>query len=97
MLETRELEDVLYSQLLLAVAADKFFRQCLSCDKYFEVPNPTHSKSRRYCSNTCRVRHFQRRQAEAKRRLAEGQSAVEIAQNLDLNVDTIKKWNKSND
>lgn len=62
----RSLLGALWLQFALAVDGDKHYRACDTCGTWFEVSPTAARKSRKYCSNACRVKAHRRRQAQAK-------------------------------
>lgn len=90
--ELRELLDVLWIQFASAVSASQAYRRCKLCNRPFELSPDVNRADRMYCSDTCRVKHYQRRQAKARKLRQEGRNLREIAVEVDSNVKTIKRW-----
>lgn len=47
----------LWFHLFLAIEQNRKFKECAQCDSYFEINVPGRRKTRRYCSDKCRVAH----------------------------------------
>ncbi len=60
------LVSALWTQFALAVDAEKDFRRCSACGKWFDASRDVARKTRIYCSNACRVRAYRARKSEAK-------------------------------
>jgi hypothetical protein len=82
----------LWLQLSRAVERDARFRQCLECETWFEFAPGRGRTDKQFCSTACRTKAYRRRQAEAARLHAEGQSIEEIAQVLENDPDTVRGW-----
>jgi hypothetical protein len=91
-LGTGSLLEALWLQFALAVDADKRYRQCRECGKWFELSPSVNRTSRQTCSDACRTKGYQRRREEARRLHGEGKSLREIAAAVDSDVSTVKKW-----
>jgi hypothetical protein len=91
-LGTHSLHNLLWLQFALAVDGDKQYRQCRECGKWFEVSPGVNRVTRQTCSDTCRTKGFQRRREEARRLHAEGKGLKEIAEAVDSDVNTVRKW-----
>jgi hypothetical protein len=82
----------LWLQFARAVERDNRFRQCAECGIWFELAPGTARADKLYCSTPCRTKAYRKRQAEAARLHAEGQSIEEIAQVLENDPDTVRGW-----
>lgn len=87
-----DLNSAIWMQFAQAVVDHKAYRRCDLCGRPFEVAPDVNRKSRKFCSDTCRVKHYQRRQAKARRMRADGQGLRQIAKELDTNPKTVKRW-----
>jgi predicted nucleic acid-binding Zn ribbon protein len=81
-------------QLAESVIDEKTYRQCLFCDKPFEVSQQRSRSDREYCSGTCRVKAYQRRRKRAIKMREEGSALSAIAKAVGSDVKTVKKWVK---
>ena len=75
-----------------AVADNRKFRSCDLCDKWFEVAPDAARTHRRYCSEACRGKAFRDRQDRARQLYAQKKSVEEIAKQLNLDVESVRKW-----
>jgi hypothetical protein len=82
----------LWLQFARAVERDSKFRQCAECGIWFELARGTARADKLYCSTPCRTKAYRKRQAEAARLHAEGQSIEEIARALESDPDTVRGW-----
>jgi hypothetical protein len=82
----------LWLQFARAVERDSQFRQCAECGIWFELAPGTARADKLYCSTPCRTKAYRKRQAEAVRLRAEGQSIDYIARHLESDPDTVRGW-----
>jgi hypothetical protein len=82
----------LWLQFARAVERDARFRQCAECTTWFEVSPGRGRTDKQFCSTACRTKAYRKRQAEAARLHAEGQSIEEIARALESDPDTVRGW-----
>jgi hypothetical protein len=82
----------LWLQFARAIERDSRFRQCAECGIWFELAPGTARADKLYCSTPCRTKAYRKRQAEAVRLHAEGQSIEEIARALESDPDTVRGW-----
>jgi hypothetical protein len=85
----------LWLQLARAIEGDREYRTCKECGKWFELSHrqADHRTVRRlFCSDPCKSRDYRRRKERAQQLKEEGKAVKEIAQELDTDVNTIKKW-----
>jgi hypothetical protein len=85
----------LWLQVASAVSFAKQFQTCGECGSAFEVSRQVARKSKRYCSDACRIRNFRARQERARQMKAQHRPVKEIARALDTDVETVKKWVKT--
>ena len=94
--EPTSLRVALWLQLASAVADNKQFPRCKYCEKPFYVgPNQfgrAAPRDKLFCTVTCRVKAFQKRQAVARQMRAEGHKLSEIAKAVESDVKTVKGW-----
>ena len=84
--------DVIWAQFALAVAESQEFRFCKLCNRPFEVAPQTNRTDRVFCSDTCRVKSYQRRQAKARKMRAAGKKLRDIAKEVETDMRTVKRW-----
>lgn len=84
--------DVIWLQLATAYLEEKQFRECATCSSPFEIAPDVHRTNRRFCSDTCRVKHYQRRRARAIRLRSQGEDLHVIALEVDASVEQVTKW-----
>jgi len=82
----------LWLQFAQAINRNKTYRQCLQCNRWFEISPQTARDSRRYCSNACRSKAYRERRETARRLHAQGGSLKEIARKLGTDSKTLDKW-----
>ena len=71
------------------------YKICPTCEKPFAVNPKSGSRSKRaFCSNPCRYTAYRRRKEKAQRLRSEGMKPREIAQQLDANVEAVRRWLK---
>lgn len=87
-----DLLSTMWLQFALAVVENKEYRKCESCSRSFELSPEVNRISRYYCSNACRVKAYRGRKAQARRFAKGGKTISQIAETLDSDVPTIKKW-----
>jgi hypothetical protein len=81
-----------WSQFADAVSNDRTFSRCRECGKWFEVAPEVARAHRRFCSNSCRSKAYRERQERARRLYTSGKSFEAIAEELDSDVATVRKW-----
>lgn len=84
----------MWLQLALAVVADKQFRTCKFCRRLFEIStDPTGFRSHReFCSDACKTQDYRRRKRTALTLAKGGVSLTAIADRIDTNKTTIRRW-----
>jgi hypothetical protein len=92
--EPKSLFAALALQFAHAVAGHKKQRQCKECGIWFEVSREEFgfTERRLFCSDPCKSRDYRRRKERAQQLKAEGKSPKSIAEHLDTDLDTIKRW-----
>jgi hypothetical protein len=83
---------VLWLQFAEAIAANRTFRQCHACNKWFEVAPQSARSDKLYCSNTCRIRAYRTRQSQAREAYRLGSSIEELSERFDADRKTIAAW-----
>jgi hypothetical protein len=71
--------------------AGKELRWCVECTKCFAIRERARSDVQ-YCSVACRNRAYRKRQEQARALHAEGKTAKQIAQEIESDVKTVKRW-----
>ena len=79
-------------QLADAVTHDRVFSSCRECQKWFAVGPEVARSNRRFCSNACRSKAYRERQDRARRMCTAGKTFEEIAEALDSDVPTVRRW-----
>jgi DNA-binding NarL/FixJ family response regulator len=76
------------------IDANRSYSACKECGRWFEVSTDDGKvrKTREFCSDRCKSKHYRRRQADALRLKSEGKSVAAIAKQLETPVKTIKTW-----
>ncbi len=82
----------LWLQFAEAIAANRHFKQCVQCQRWFEVAQNLARADKLYCSQACRVRAYRARRTEAQERHLLGSTVDELAESFGSNVTTIKAW-----
>jgi len=88
----KSLLGALWLQLAKGIEGDIEYRQCHECGKWFEISLEAYRKSRLFCSNACRSKAYRTRQASAQRLYAGGMPIEQIAESLDTDPQTAKRW-----
>jgi hypothetical protein len=90
----QKLLGALWLQLAQAIDGNRQPRACRDCGKWFEISAEEDGRSARrlFCSEACKARDYRRRRDSARQMNAEGKSPKRIAQELDTNLETVKKW-----
>jgi len=79
-------------QLADAVTYDRVFSSCRECQKWFAVGPEVARSNRRFCSNACRSKAYRERQDRARQLHAAGKTFEEVAEALDSDVATVRRW-----
>ncbi|MFH1920114.1 MAG: helix-turn-helix domain-containing protein [Planctomycetota bacterium] len=87
-----DLLTALWCQFVLAVAENKQFRRCATCNRPFEVSPEVNRKDRTICSDACRAKAYRRRKASALKLREAGKNLREIAKEIGSDPQTIKGW-----
>jgi hypothetical protein len=92
-LEAPTLLAAVWLQFAEAVTYDRTFNRCRTCGRWFEVAPDLVRAHRRFCSNACRFKAYRGRQDRARQLFTvENMTFEEIAQELDSDVATVKRW-----
>lgn len=83
---------VVWLQFAAAYLGEKQYRECATCGSPFEISPDVHRTNRKFCSDTCRVKHYQRRKAKAIKLRAKGEKLRAIAKETGTDVEQVKKW-----
>jgi hypothetical protein len=84
----------LWLQFAAAVAADKGFRRCGQCDAWFALAPAGGRSTKQFCSGACRTRAHRARQETAGELHRQGKSLREIAEQVETDLSTVRKWVK---
>jgi len=90
----KNLLGALWLQLAQAIDANKEYRACRECGKWYEVSleGDGRTKRRQFCSDPCKSKDYRRRRDRARELHAKGRPVREIAQELGTELDSVKKW-----
>jgi hypothetical protein len=80
----------IWLQLALVVSGTKTLRQCQGCGKWFEVGEARSDKV--YCGDACRKQAHQEKRLRACRLHESGKRPKEIAVEVGVDVDQVRKW-----
>lgn len=86
-----DLHTVLWMQFAQSVAEGKIFRYCKECGTPFELV-PGDKGRKVFHSVACKTRDYRNRQARAVELRAAGKTPKQIAEALETDLATIKKW-----
>ncbi|MBM4073197.1 MAG: hypothetical protein FJ271_30380 [Planctomycetes bacterium] len=75
-----------------AVSNDSTFSKCRECGKWFEIAPDAARSHRRFCSNSCRSKAYRGRQDKARQLFVQKMTFEEIAEELDSDVPTVRRW-----
>jgi hypothetical protein len=82
----------MWSQFAQAVAGDRDYRQCEQCGRWYALDPDTARKSRLYCGDACKARHYRARKSKARELRAAGRPLGAIAAELKTDTTTLKRW-----
>jgi hypothetical protein len=82
----------LWLQFAQAIDANKDYRRCRECGKWFVLSPETARTNKLFCSNACRSKAYRKRQVEAQRLYAEGVPIEKIADKLGSDLKTVRSW-----
>jgi hypothetical protein len=95
-IRTEDLLSALWLQLAMMLVEDKRYQRCLFCGKFFEVGAHHGGRQRRedkqFCTDSCRVKSYKRRQVIARKMHAEGTPLRAIAKAVQSDSATVKRW-----
>ena len=91
-IEAKTLLDVLWVQFALAVAENREYRRCDFCSRPYELSPSVSRADKVFCSDTCRVKAYYRRQAKARKMREEGQHLRAIVKAVGSDTKTVKRW-----
>ena len=86
------LRSAVWLQLADAVANDLTFSRCRECGRWFEVAPDVARSHRRFCTNACRSKAYRHRQDRARRMFMDQKTFEEIAEELESDVWTVRRW-----
>jgi hypothetical protein len=79
-------------QFATAVNENLTYGRCRECGKWFEVAPKAARVTRRFCSTACRSKAYRERQEKARRMFAEKKKIEQIAEELDSDLATVRRW-----
>lgn len=84
----------LWLQFSQAIDADKEYRSCKQCGKWFEIAleGDGRTKRRLFCSDPCKSKDYRERRSRARQMRSEGKSIRTIVKELQTDGETIKEW-----
>jgi hypothetical protein len=90
----KDLLGAVWLQLAQAIDADKEYRACKECGKWFEISleGDGRTKRRQFCSEPCKSKDYRQRRDRARELYDEGSDARKIANELKTALGTVKKW-----
>jgi hypothetical protein len=91
-LTARTLASAVWLQFADAVSNNRTHSRCRECSAWFEVAPDLARTNRRFCSNGCRSKAYRERQDRARRLFTARKTFKQIAEELDSDVATVKKW-----
>ncbi len=83
---------VLWMQAAFSITEGRSFMPCVECSTWFTIP-PRAPKTRlEFCSDSCRVRAYRRRQDQAWQMATDGKNEETIAKELGSDLAVVKRW-----
>jgi hypothetical protein len=82
----------LWVQLAQDVVQPAEYRRCKTCGRWFAVPADRRKAEQVFCQDACKSKDFRQRKARAQQLAAEGKTAKTIAQEVETDLATVKKW-----
>jgi hypothetical protein len=82
----------IWGELAKSVSEDRLFATCKECGTPFEVAPELARTNRRFCSNGCRSKAYRERQDRARRLFTARKTFEQIAEELDSDAATVKRW-----
>jgi hypothetical protein len=82
----------LWLQFSLSVDRDENFKKCRQCGKWFALAPGTGRADKEFCSGACRSKAYRNRQADAQALHQTGLSVSDIARQLGVEKQVVKKW-----
>jgi hypothetical protein len=82
----------LWVQLAQDVVQPAEYRRCKTCGRWFAVPDDRRKADQVFCQDACKSKDFRQRKARAQQLAAEGKTAKAIAEEVQTDVATVKKW-----
>ena len=84
----------IWLQFALAVAGDKHYVGCKTCDRQIEISTAQsgYRTNREFCSNSCKTQDYRKRKREALRLARRGEGLVAIAKSIDTERKTVRGW-----
>jgi hypothetical protein len=75
-----------------AVVEPADYRRCKTCGRWFAVPDDLRKADQVFCQDSCKSRDYRERKARALELAAEWRPPKAIAEELQTDVATVKKW-----
>jgi hypothetical protein len=88
----RTLLSAVWLEFATVVNENLAFGRCPECKRWFEVGTNAARASREFCSTACRSKAYRQRQDRARQLFTAGTTFEEIAQQLDSDVATVRRW-----
>lgn len=85
----------MWLQFAHSIEGHKSFRSCKQCGKWFELSHKQSDRRtvrREFCTDQCKSRDYRRRKDMAVRLRSEGKKPLEIARELNTEIETIREW-----
>jgi hypothetical protein len=86
------LMSAVWLQFAIVVNENLSYRRCRDCGTWFEVAPRAARASRQFCSTSCRSKAYRERQDRARQLYAGGKTIETIAEELDSDPTTVRKW-----
>ena len=86
------LMSAVWLQFAIVVNENLSYRRCRDCGTWFEVAPRAARASRQFCSTSCRSKAYRDRQDSARRLYTAGETFEAIAEVLESDVATVRKW-----
>jgi hypothetical protein len=82
----------LWVQLADAIAHPVQHRRCKTCNRWFVISDDGRKADQVFCQDSCKSKDYRLRQARARELAGEGKSVKQIAEVVETDIGTVKKW-----